>query len=52
MADAARRETDERFARLRLRELDLLDDERLAELLEDCGPDLQKCEVAPAGSWS
>jgi hypothetical protein len=39
MADAARNESDEHLARLRLCQVDLLDDERLTELLEDCGPD-------------
>jgi hypothetical protein len=39
VADAARNEPDEHLACLGLRELDLLDDERLTELLEDCGPD-------------
>jgi hypothetical protein len=52
VADAAGDDPDERLARLRLRELDVLDDERLPELLEDCGPDVQRCEVAPAGSSS
>jgi hypothetical protein len=52
VADTARREPDERLARLRLLQLDVLDDEWLPELLEDCRPDVQKCEVAPAGSWS
>ena len=52
MADAAGREPDERLPRFRLIELDLLDDQGLPELLENCGPDVQKCEVAPAGSWS
>jgi hypothetical protein len=40
MADAARLEADEHLPRLRLGELDLLDDERLAEFLEYCGTDL------------
>jgi hypothetical protein len=35
VADTARVEPDERLALLRLGELDLLDDERLSELLED-----------------
>ena len=52
VADAARREPDERLAPLRLLQLDVLDDERSPELLEDCGANVQKCEVAPAGSWS
>ena len=39
MADAARGEPDERLARLRLGELDLLDGERLPELLEHGGAD-------------
>src|SRR5205814_10364449 len=52
VAVAARREPDERLAGFRLLEPDVLDDERLPELLENCGADVQKCEVAPAGSWS
>src|SRR5581483_12000568 len=40
VADAAGCEPDERLGRLRLLELDLLDDERLPELLEDGGADL------------
>src|SRR5581483_11040250 len=52
VANPARGEPDERLPRLRLVELDLLDGERPAELLEDCGADPQRCEVAPAGSWS
>ena len=44
VADAAGGEPDERLACLRLVELDLLDDERLAELLEDGGPDLHGAE--------
>ena len=52
MAYAAGDDADERLARLRLLELYLLDDQRLPELLQDCGADIQKCEVAPAGSWS
>jgi hypothetical protein len=52
MADAAGDDPDERLARLRLVELDVLDDEWLPELLEDCGADVQRCDVAPAGSSS
>ena len=37
VADPARGEPDERLARLRLLELDLLDSQRLPELLEDGG---------------
>ena len=44
VADAAGDDPDERLARLRLLQLDVLDDERLPELLEDCGPDVQRCE--------
>ena len=40
VADAARDEPDERLARLRLGQLDVLDDERLSELLENGGADL------------
>ena len=39
VADAARGEPDEHLARLRLGEVDLLDDERAAELLEHCCAD-------------
>jgi hypothetical protein len=52
VADAAGDDPDERLARLRLFQLDVLDDERLPELLEDCGADVQRCDVAPAGSSS
>jgi hypothetical protein len=40
MADAAGDEPDEHLARLRLLQVELLDDERLAEFLEDGGADL------------
>ena len=40
VADAARDEADEHLARARLRELDLLHDERPAELLEHRGANL------------
>ena len=40
MADAAGLEAHEHLPRLRLRQLDLLDDEWLAEFLEYCGADL------------
>ncbi len=40
MANAARHEPDERLARTRLAELDVLHDERLSELLENGGADL------------
>ena len=49
VADAASGEPDEHLAVLRLCEVDLLDDERLAELLEDCGADLHARSLAPAG---
>ena len=52
VADAAGGDPDERLARLRLLQLDVLDDERLPELLEDCGADVQRCDVTPAGSSS
>jgi hypothetical protein len=52
VADPAGGDPDERLAFLRLDEIDVLNYERLPELLEDCGPDLQRCEVAPAGSSS
>ena len=42
VADAARGQPDERLAGLRLREVDLLDDERLPELLENSGADLHR----------
>ena len=40
VADAARDEADEHLTRARLGELDLLHDERPAELLEHCGANL------------
>jgi hypothetical protein len=39
MTNAARRHAHKHLARLRRVELDLLDDERLVELVEDGGPD-------------
>ena len=42
VADAARGQPDERLTGLRLREVDLLDDERLPELLENSGADLHR----------
>ena len=54
VADAAGRQADEHLARLRLREVDLLDDERLPELLEDGGADLHtailRCVAQPDGA--
>ena len=47
VAHAARREPDEHLAVLRLSEVELLDDERLPELLEDCGADLHAAEANP-----
>jgi hypothetical protein len=44
VTDAASLEPDERFARHRLRELDLLDDERLPELLQNRRPDPHRCD--------
>jgi hypothetical protein len=41
VADAAGDDPDERLAAPGLLQLDVLDDERLPELLEDCGPDVQ-----------
>ena len=46
MADAARGEPDEHLARLRLGEVDLLDDERLPELLEHGGADSHPAELS------
>ena len=40
MADAARDEADEHLACARLRELDVLHDQRPAEFLEHCGANL------------
>jgi hypothetical protein len=48
VADAARDEPDEHLAGLRLRQVDLLDDEGLPELLEDCGPNPHKPMLAQA----
>ena len=47
VADAAGGEPDEHLARLRLGELDLLDDERLPELLEHCGADPHRRRFSP-----
>ena len=49
VADAAGGEPDEHLAGLRLGEVDLLDDERAAELLEDCGADLHGASLPRAG---
>ena len=46
VADAAGDEPDEHLARLRLGEVDLLDDERLPELLENRGPDTHRPMLA------
>ena len=46
MADAAGGEPDEHLAGLRLGEVDLLDDERAAELLEHGGADLHGASLA------
>jgi hypothetical protein len=48
VADPARDEPDEHLARLRLRQVDLLDDERLPELLENCGPNPHRPMLAQA----
>jgi hypothetical protein len=40
VADAARLEPDERLARSGLGQVEILDDKRLSEFLEDCGADL------------
>ena len=45
MADATGGEPNEYLARLWLGEIDLLDDERTAELLEDCCADLQSASL-------
>ena len=45
VADAAGHEADEHLARARLGELDLLHDERRAELLEDGGADLHEPKI-------
>ena len=45
VADAAGGEPDEHLARLRLGEIDLLDDERAAELLEDCCADFHAASL-------
>ena len=42
MADAAGDDPNERLALLRLLQLDVLDDERLPELLQDCCADVQR----------
>ena len=47
VTDAARREPDEHLALLRLREVELLDDERLSELLEHGGADLHRGQANP-----
>ena len=45
MTHAARCEPDEHLTLVRLRQLDLLDDERLTELLEHCGADLHPAQA-------
>ena len=45
VADAAGGEPDEHLARLRLGEVDLLDDERAAELLENCCADFHGASI-------
>src|SRR4029077_9648221 len=40
VADTTRLETDEHLPRPRRREIDLLDDERIPELLQNCSPNL------------
>ena len=47
VAHTARGEPHEHLAVLRLGEVDLLDDERLPELLEHCGADLHRGEANP-----
>ena len=47
VAHAARGEPDEHLALLRLGEIELGDDERLPELLEDCGADLHLAQANP-----
>jgi len=42
VADAAGDDPDQRLALLRFLELDVLDDERLPELLQDCCADVQR----------
>jgi len=42
MADAAGDDPNERLTLLRLLQLDVLDDERLPELLQDCCADVQR----------
>ena len=50
VADPARVQTDERLAGPRLRELDLLDGQRLPELLQDGGPYAHRMIlIRPAG---
>ena len=47
VADAARSEPHEHLALLRLREIDLVDDERLPEFLEHGGADLHRGQANP-----
>ena len=48
VADPTRSQPDEHLAVLRLGEIELLDDERLAELLEHCRTDLHRVEANPS----
>ena len=50
VADAAGGEPDEHLAGLRLGEVDLLDDERAAELLENCCADFHGASLACSGA--
>ena len=50
VADAAGGEADEHLARLRLGEVDLLDDERASELLEDGGADFHAASIVSASA--
>src|SRR4029077_20706373 len=50
VADTAGREPDEHLSCLWLGELDLLDDEQLAELLQDCGADSHATSLSRDGS--
>src|SRR5262249_21688582 len=57
VADAARGEPHEHLARLGLGEVDLLDDERLSELLQNGGADLHERNLSPRrsptyGAWA
>jgi hypothetical protein len=50
VADAACDEPHEHLAGLRLREVDVLDDKRAPELLQDRGPDLQSATTGLGNS--